>query len=71
MRRELRRLPVVVAGMLLGSVPARARIGGVVGLLVGLSWSTPSTAWFAVLEIGVPAGAVGCSCSAVGVALWS
>lgn len=30
-------------------------IGGIVGLIVGLS-AYPPTAWFAVFELGVPAG---------------
>jgi hypothetical protein len=38
----------VVSGVALGLV------GGVVGLVVGLI-SYPPTAWFAVLELGVPA----------------
>jgi hypothetical protein len=33
-------------------------VGGVIGLIIGLRVSPP-TAWFAVLEIGVPAGLVG------------
>ena len=53
----LRELPVVVASLLVGAVLLGA-IGGVVGLVIGLSVH-PSTAWFAVLEVGVPAAAVG------------
>jgi hypothetical protein len=33
-------------------------VGGVIGLIIGLR-VYPPTAWFAVLEIGVPAGMVG------------
>jgi hypothetical protein len=51
-----RDLPVVSA-MIIGAVVLGV-LGGVVGLVIG--WATnPSTAWFAVLEVGVPAGAVG------------
>jgi hypothetical protein len=33
-------------------------LGGIVGLVVGLV-SYPPTAWFAVLEVGLPAGLLG------------
>jgi len=33
-------------------------IGGVVGLIVGLSVH-PATAWFAIIEVGVPAALLG------------
>lgn len=48
-------LPVrfaVLAGIALGLV------GGVVGLVLGLI-SYPATAWFAVLEVGVPSALFG------------
>jgi hypothetical protein len=54
---QLRAMPVVVAGMLIGSVLLGA-LGGVVGLVVGLA-VYPPTAWFAVLEVGVLAGIIG------------
>jgi uncharacterized protein (TIGR03382 family) len=53
----VRELPVVVAGALVGAVLLGA-VGGVTGLCVGLVVHPP-TAWFAVLEVGVPAGIVG------------
>jgi ABC-type uncharacterized transport system permease subunit len=37
---------------------ACAVLGGLVGLVVGLRVN-PTTAWFAVFEVGVPAGIVG------------
>ena len=43
--------------MLVGCI-VFAAIGGAIGLVVGLR-VYPPTAWFAVLEIGVPAGMVG------------
>lgn len=54
---RLRQVPTPVAGMAVGGV-LLAAVGGVIGLIVGLHAYAP-TAWFAVLEIGVPAGLVG------------
>jgi len=34
-------------------------LGGVVGLLVGLD-ANPGTAWFAVIELGLPSSVAGC-----------
>ena len=56
-RRAVAHLPLpirfaVVAAVVLGV------LGGMVGLAVGLI-SYPPTAWFAVLEVGVPAGLLG------------
>lgn len=48
-------LPVrfaIVAGSVLGI------LGGIVGLIVGLV-AHPPTAWFAVIEVGLPAGLLG------------
>jgi hypothetical protein len=57
LRGQLREMHPVVAGMLIGSVLLGA-IGGAVGLVVGLAVHPP-TAWFAVLEVGIPAGVLG------------
>jgi hypothetical protein len=57
LRTQLREMPVVLAGMLLGCL-VLGLIGGVVGLVLGLA-AYPPTAWFAVLEVGIPAGVVG------------
>lgn len=43
--------------MVIGAAAACA-IGGFAGLLIGLSVH-PATAWFAVFELGVPAGVAG------------
>lgn len=50
-------LPKPLAYALLGAMWC-GLLGGVVGLLVGLS-VYPPTAWFAVLEIGIPAALLG------------
>lgn len=42
----------LVGGAVLGG------IGGLVGLVIGL-WAYPPTAWFAIFEVGVPAGVLG------------
>jgi hypothetical protein len=54
---HVREMPVVVAAVLVGAVLLGAA-GGVTGLCVGLL-AYPPTAWFAVLEVGVPAGVLG------------
>ncbi len=61
--RGIAELPLVVrwsvrSGLVLGT------IGAVVGLLVGLG-AYPPTAWFAVLEVGIPAFVVGTLLGAV------
>jgi ABC-type uncharacterized transport system permease subunit len=43
---------------------ACAILGGLVGLLLGLR-AYPATAWFAVFEVGVPAGIVGAAVGAL------
>ena len=58
LRVELREMPVVVASMLVGTI-LLGGVGALAGLVIGLG-AHPSTAWFAVLEIGVPAAALGC-----------
>ena len=50
-------LPLPVRCMVVAAVVLGA-LGGVVGLVLGLA-SYPPTAWFAVLEVGVPAGLLG------------
>lgn len=54
---QLASIPVVprfaVVGLTLGLV-----VGGLVGLILGLH-AHPATAWFAVFELGVPAGMCG------------
>lgn len=55
--RAITELPLPVGSMVVSAVLLGA-LGGVVGLVLGLA-SHPPTAWFAVLEVGVPAGLVG------------
>ena len=43
--------------MTLGAV-AGALIGAIAGLIIGLD-ANPATAWFAVFELGIPAGIAG------------
>jgi hypothetical protein len=57
LRAALRQVPSPSTGLLLGCVVFGA-VGAVIGLMVGLR-AYPPTAWFAALEIGVPAGTVG------------
>lgn len=57
LRLRLRAMPVVAAGMLIGSVLV-GTFGGVVGLVVGLD-AYPPTAWAAVIEVGAPAAVLG------------
>jgi membrane associated rhomboid family serine protease len=54
---ELRGMPLIVRLVTVGAASASV-IGGLVGLVVGL-FAYPPTAWFAVVELGVPAGVVG------------
>jgi hypothetical protein len=54
---ELRGVPLVPRWMIVGSASACVS-GGIVGLVVGLLAYAP-TAWFAVIELGVPAGVAG------------
>jgi len=50
-------LPLPVRWLLVTAV-AFGIVGGIVGLVLGLR-ASPSTAWFAVLEVGTPAGCLG------------
>ena len=50
-------LPVVARYAVVGAVAAGI-VGGLVGLVVGLFSYVP-TAWFAVLEVGVPSALLG------------
>jgi hypothetical protein len=50
-------LPLVARWVVVGAA-AGTVIGGIVGLVVGL-YAYPPTAWFAVFEAGIPAGATG------------
>jgi len=54
---ELRGMPLITRWVTVGAASASV-IGGIVGLVVGLFAYAP-TAWFAVFELGVPAGVVG------------
>lgn len=54
---EFRRLPVVAQCAVIGSLVG-APVGGIVGLILGIRTYVP-TAWFAVLEVGVPGMIVG------------
>jgi hypothetical protein len=50
-------LPLILRCAAIGAVSA-ALVGGVVGLVVGLLVH-PTTAWFAVFELGIPASILG------------
>jgi hypothetical protein len=62
-RSRLSAMPVIRRFTLVG-LAAAGVLGGVVGLVVGL-YAYPPTAWFAVLEVGVPAAIVGGALGAV------
>lgn len=67
---ELNRLPIVLRSTIFGVLIGCA-VGGIAGLIVGLRTYVP-TAWFAIFEVGIPAGLVGGLFGAiVGVALWA
>jgi hypothetical protein len=61
-RTQVAALPVVQRYALVGSTAALV-LGGLVGLVLGLL-AYPPTAWFAVLEVGVPAGIAGAALGA-------
>jgi hypothetical protein len=54
---ELRRWSLLERCATLGAV-AGAVIGAIAGLIIGLD-ANPATAWFAVFELGIPAGIAG------------
>ncbi len=58
-------MPPALAAALVGAV-ALGACGGAVGLVVGL-FAHPATAWFAVLEVGVPTAVAG---SVLGLLAW-
>ncbi len=62
-RSQLAAMAVVPRFAVVGAVTA-AVLGGLVGLVLGLR-AHPPTAWFAVLEVGVPAGVAGAVLGAV------
>lgn len=57
LRRALRELPIPLRHAVIGAVVLGVP-GGIVGLVVGLRTYVP-TAWFAILELGVPAALLG------------
>lgn len=57
LRRGLRELPVPLRHAVIGAVVLGVT-GGIVGLAIGLRAYVP-TAWFAILEVGVPAALLG------------
>jgi membrane associated rhomboid family serine protease len=61
---ELRGVPLIARWIIVGAASGTV-IGGIVGLVVGLH-AYPPTAWFAVLEAGIPIGAAGAIVGLVG-----
>ena len=57
LRRALRELPVPLRHTVIGAV-VLGITGGIVGMAIGLRTYVP-TAWFAILEVGVPAALLG------------
>ena len=57
LRSLLAAMPLVARFAVVGSTSALV-VGGLVGLVLGLI-AYPATAWFAVVEVGIPAGVLG------------
>ena len=62
-RSQLQAMPIILRFAVVGSMVAGV-LGGVLGLVLGLR-AYPPTAWFAVIEVAVPAGIVGAALGAV------
>jgi hypothetical protein len=62
-RSQLAAMPIVLRFAVIGSM-AVGILGALVGLILGLR-AYPPTAWFAVFEVGVPAGMAGAVVGAV------
>lgn len=62
-RSQLAAIPIVLRFAIIGSL-AVGILGALVGLILGLR-AYPATAWFAVFEVGVPAGVAGAVVGAV------
>ncbi len=61
-RSQLQAMPVILRFAVVGSTVAGV-LGGVLGLVLG--WRAyPPTAWFAVIEVAVPAAIVGAALGA-------
>jgi len=56
--KAFRDLPFI-ARVTLGAGILCGAVGGIVGLIVGL-YANPGTAWFAVIELGLPTFVSGC-----------
>ena len=63
-RSQLAAVPLIPRSAIVGSVAA-VILGGLVGLVLGLR-AHPATAWFAVIEVAVPAAIAGAVVGALG-----
>ena len=57
LRSQLAAMPLVARFAVVCSTSALV-VGGLVGLVLGLI-AYPATAWFAIVEVGIPAGVLG------------